>query len=61
MHTTHRRDRRQAGFAIMLTVLVLVIMASLGIASMNTVQRDQQVAGVMNRKKPSLPITSSGS
>ncbi len=53
-NTRKVRSPREAGFAILLTVLVLVILASLGLASLNTVQRDQQVAGVLNRKKMAL-------
>jgi Tfp pilus assembly protein FimT len=60
MTTFEARKRRDAGFAILLTVLVLVILASLGLASMSTVQRDQQVAGVLNRKKMALHAADAG-
>ena len=47
-------DRRQGGFALLLVVLMLLMLASLGFAAMNVVQGDQMVAGYLSRKKMSL-------
>lgn len=49
-------DRRhnQGGFALLMTVLLLIMLASLAFAGLDTVQRDQQVAGFLNRKRVSL-------
>lgn len=55
METAGSRSRRsQGGFALLLTVLLLLMLASLAFAGLDTVQRDQQVAGFMNRKRVSL-------
>lgn len=48
------RRRSQGGFALLLTVLLLLMLASLAFAGLDTVQRDQQVAGYLNRKRVSL-------
>jgi Tfp pilus assembly protein PilX len=47
-------NRRQEGFALLITVLLLLMLASLAFAGLDTVQRDQQVAGFLNRKRASL-------
>lgn len=49
-----RRDsasarKKQAGSALLITVLVLVLMGLMGLAALDTVRRDQQVAGFQNR------------
>ncbi len=54
MLRTRDRDRREGGFALLLVVLVLLLLASLGFAAMNVVQADQMVAGYLGRKKASL-------
>jgi len=41
--------RRREGSALLITVLVLVLMGMLGLAALDTVRRDQQVAGFQNR------------
>lgn len=41
--------RREAGSALLISVLVLVLLGLVGLAALDTVQRDQQVAGFENR------------
>jgi Tfp pilus assembly protein PilX len=61
METPRPGDRRrQGGFALLLTVLLLLMLASLGLAGLDTVQRDQQVAGFLNRKRASLHAADAG-
>jgi Tfp pilus assembly protein PilX len=55
-----RETRRQGGFALLLVVLMLLMLASLGFAAMNVVQGDQMVAGYLNRKKMSLHAADAG-
>jgi hypothetical protein len=59
MMTSARRDfhpapRREAGIALLASVLLLLMLASIGLASLNVVERDQQVAGYLNRKAMAL-------
>lgn len=44
-----RSRRDQSGIALLATVLLLLVLASLGMASLNVVEKDQQVAGYLNR------------
>ena len=55
-----RRSHAEGGFALLVTVLVLLLLISLGFASMNVVERDQQVAGYQNRKKLALHAAEAG-
>ena len=48
---TTRRTRREGGSALIVTVLLLVLLSVLGLAALDTVQRDQQVAGFQNRSR----------
>jgi hypothetical protein len=45
---------REAGIALLAAVLLLLMLASIGLASLNVVERDQQVAGYLNRKAMAL-------
>lgn len=58
VHAAHGRSellcRREGGVALLATVLLLLMLASLGLASLNIVERDQQVAGYLNRKAVAL-------
>jgi hypothetical protein len=54
------RDRQQGGFALLLTVMFLLMLASMAFAGLETVQRDQQVAGHLNRKRMSLHAADAG-
>lgn len=61
MSSSDRRCRRdEGGFALLITVLVLLLLVSLGFASMNMVQTDQQVAGFQNRKRVALNAAEAG-
>jgi Tfp pilus assembly protein PilX len=55
-----QRTRGEGGFALLLTVMVLLLLVSLGFASMNVVETDQQVAGYQNRKKLALHAAEAG-
>jgi hypothetical protein len=48
---TAKRARRQEGTALVVTVLLLVLLGILGLAALDTVTRDQQVAGFQNRSR----------
>jgi len=50
----HRERAREAGIALLASVLLLLMLASIGLASLNVVQGDQQVAGYLNRKAVAL-------
>lgn len=44
---THVRDpRREGGIALLLAILMMIIFAAMAVASMDTVQRDKQIAGI---------------
>ena len=48
---TKTTTRRQAGSALVVTVLLLVLLGIIGLAALDTVTRDQQVAGFQNRSR----------
>jgi len=48
---TQRSHRRQGGSALIVTVLLLVLLGIVGLAALETVTRDQQVAGFQNRSR----------
>lgn len=54
------RAMRQGGFALLLVILLLLMLASIGLAALNTVQRDQQTAGFTNRKRQALYAAEAG-
>jgi len=56
MSTSLLRDlrSREAGNALLASVLLLLMLASIGLASLDVVERDQQVAGYLNRKAVAL-------
>ncbi|HEY5656236.1 MAG TPA: hypothetical protein VIY27_00460 [Myxococcota bacterium] len=51
---TRGLEQRRGGFALLLAVLLLLLLASIGFAALDTVQRDQQTAGYANRKRLAL-------
>ena len=53
-------DRRQGGFALILVVMLLIMLAALALSGLNTVQRDQQTAGFANRKRIALQAADAG-
>ena len=48
--TGSSEGRRQQGFALLLSVVLLLLLAVLGFASLIAVSKDQQVAGFQNRR-----------
>lgn len=48
---TRTRTRSEAGSALIVTVLLLVLIGAMGLAALDTVTRDQQVAGFQNRSR----------
>jgi hypothetical protein len=48
---TRRTHRREGGSALIVTVLLLVLLTVIGLAALDTVTRDQQVAGFQNRSR----------
>ena len=52
--------RSEAGIALLASVLLLLMLASIGLASLNVVERDQQVAGYLNRKAVALHAADAG-
>ncbi len=57
---TSRRTRREEGSALIVTVLLLVLLSVLGLAALDTVQRDQQVAGFQNRSRVAFYAAEAG-
>ena len=55
----HERKREQ-GLALFMTVLILVLMASLAIAALRTVSRDREVAGHQNRSRSAFYAAEAG-
>ena len=51
---SHVARPREAGIALLASVLLLLMLASIGLAALNVVERDQQVAGYLNRKAIAL-------
>jgi hypothetical protein len=51
---------REAGIALLASVLLLLMLATIGLASLNVVERDQQVAGYLNRKAIALHAADAG-
>jgi hypothetical protein len=56
------RDRRrgEAGSALLVTVMLLLMLGLVGLAALNTTTRDQQVAGFQNRKRIALYAADAG-
>lgn len=48
---SRRQRRQQQGSALLIAVMMLVLMGLIGIAALDAVTRDSQVAGYLNRKK----------
>ncbi len=44
-------DRSESGVALVVTILLLVLVTAMALGAMETVQRDQQVAGFQNRAR----------
>ncbi len=52
--------RRESGSAIFVAVLLLVLMGALGLAAMETVTRDRQIAGWQNRSRAAFYAAEAG-
>jgi hypothetical protein len=48
---TKRPMRREGGSALIVTVLLLILLGAIGLAALDTVTRDQQVAGYQSRSR----------
>ena len=54
------RRRGEAGSALLVTVMLLLMLGLVGLAALNTTTRDQQVAGFQNRKRIALYAAEAG-
>jgi hypothetical protein len=52
--------RREAGSALIITVLVMLLLGAIGISALDTVMRDQQVAGYQNRSSAAFYTAEAG-
>jgi Tfp pilus assembly protein PilX len=55
-----RTRRRQAGSALLVAMLLLALMGVIGLASLNTVMRDRQVAGFQSQSQTALYAADAG-
>jgi hypothetical protein len=53
-------QKHEGGSALLVTVMLLMMLGLLGLAALNTTTRDQQVAGVENRKRMALYAADAG-
>lgn len=60
MQSLDARRRREGGFALLMSVMLLLFLALLAFAGLATVQRDQEVAGNLNRKLIALDAADAG-
>ncbi len=54
------RRRRESGSALLVAVLMLTLMGFLGLAALDTVRRDSEVAGMQNRAKSAFYAAEAG-
>ena len=52
--------RRESGSALIITVLVMLLLGAIGISALDTVMRDQQVAGYQNRSSTAFYAAEAG-
>jgi hypothetical protein len=52
--------RRESGSALIITVLVMLLLGAIGISALDTVMRDQQVAGFQNRSSMAFYAAEAG-
>lgn len=57
---SQRSLRREGGSALIVTVLLLVLLGIIGLAALDTVQSDQQVAGFQNRSRMAFYAAEAG-
>jgi Tfp pilus assembly protein PilX len=55
-----RAVNSQSGSALLVTMMLLVLMGMIGLASLNTVMRDRQVAGFQNQAQTALYAADAG-
>jgi hypothetical protein len=60
MEPSNDHRKRDAGVAMFVTVLILVIMGWLGLSALDTATRDQQVAGYQNRSRSAFFAAQAG-
>lgn len=53
-------DRRRSGSAMLVAVMMLVLMALLGLAALQTAGEDQQIAGLTNRSRSAFYAAEAG-
>ena len=58
--TRNVNRRREGGIALIISMLLLVMMSIIGIAALDTVSIDQQVAGFQSRKRTALYAAEAG-
>lgn len=58
--TRHPHHRRQGGSALFVTVMMLVLMGFIGLASLDTVTADRKVAGFQTRARVALDAADAG-
>ncbi len=54
------RTRREGGAALLVSILMLVMMGFIGMASLDTVMRDRQIAGYTSRARSALYAADAG-
>jgi hypothetical protein len=52
--------RRESGSALIITVLMMLLLGAIGISALDTVTRDQQVAGYQNRSSTAFYAAEAG-
>ena len=53
-------NRRESGSALIITVLVMMLLGAIGLSALETVMRDQQVAGYQNRSSTAFYAAEAG-
>ena len=56
----HQKQKREAGVALLVAMLMLVLMAMIGLASLDTVMRDRQGTGFQNLAQSALYAADAG-
>lgn len=54
------RRRRESGVALIVAIMILVLMGLLGLASLDSVMRDRQIAGYTSRARSALYAADAG-
>lgn len=58
--TSHDPRRRESGAALLVAVMMLVLMGLIGLAALDTVTQDRQIAGFQNRARAAFYAAESG-